>query len=196
MSHVVTVQNLVFIFKELKNERTLFAANGWVLRDENDKPLVEDLGWGDGGQVFSVEVSDGVEFYDFFTVSFFPEKEQDAFEYSGFLHLPEHYAEAVRLATGWPGVVSDNDFLFYLSQGDVTEGIEPHVMATRNPAVKMMDGDDERTEGMVLAQHGGLELYRPRTEFFVKWYTLCTEERARQVEPEFFGEMGGYCPIC
>lgn len=93
-------------------------------------------------------------------------------------------------------VVSDDDFLYYLSTGDVTEGIEPHVFATRNPPKVWTDCDgDGRVDGLTVSG-GELYPYSPTKEVVGKWYTPCTEERARVVDPEFFALMDSYCPLC
>lgn len=144
--------------------------------------------WQDNGEV---EDEDG------FDISFDPNATTDEqFNYSGLHHLPEHYAKAIRQVTGWPNVVSDDDFLYYLSTGDVVAGIESHVFATRNPAKVWVDCDgDERLDGLTV-NDGELVVYCPTKVVVSKWYTACTEEQARAVDPEFFALMDEFCPLC
>lgn len=93
-------------------------------------------------------------------------------------------------------VVDEDGFLYYLSTGDVVAGIESHVFATRNPAKVWVDCDgDERLDGLTV-NDGELVVYCPTKVVVSKWYTACTEEQARVVDPEFFALMDEFCPLC
>ena len=102
-------------------------------------------------------------------------------------------------------IISDSleqpdEFIYYLSNGDAVEGIEPHVFATSNPPKTCLgqELDGRKTtlyEGITLSG-GKLVLVQWSVRMIEKWYTPCSEARAKEVEPEFFRQMEIYCPIC